>query len=367
MAYTREQLEKRIDEAGTGRYEFLRWAVDGEFGAHKKCVVRCLIDGFEWSTTANSLISQLTGCPQCSGVRRWTSQEREEQIKKLDQIVFIAWDGHYRGCKSKVVVRCALDGFEWRPTVSELLNGGKGCPKCAGNIKSSPEERIEKINKIENIEFISWVGYYKNANSKVNVKCLLDGFKWVASVNSLVNNGSGCPACSGNRRYSREEYEEMIKKYAGERFTLVGWYDDSVGARSKVICKCEECRFEFTPQLNNIIHSNAGCPRCARYGYQLDKTGYLYALRSECGRYLKIGISNDPKRRHNELEKRTPFKFNLIEQISGGGAKIAELEKYFHEKYERAGFKGFDGATEWLICCDELICEIRDYGINRGK
>jgi len=48
----------------------------------------------------------------------------------------------------------------------------------------------------------------------------------------------------------------------------------------------------------------------------------------------------------------------MVEQISGDGSKIAELEKYFHGKYERAGFTGFDGATEWLACSDELLGEL---------
>ena len=77
---------------------------------------------------------------------------------------------------------------------------------------------------------------------------------------------------------------------------------------------------------------------------------------------MKIGISNNPKRRHKQLEKRTPFKFNIVEQLEGDGTKIAELEKYFHNKYESAGFKSFDGATEWLVCTPELIEELRGLG-----
>ena len=230
MAYTRERWEQRIDEAGAGRHEFVRWSVDGEFGATKKCVVRCKVDNSLWSARANDLVNGGHGCQQCSGVRRWT-----------------------------------------------------------------PEERVEQINKLDNIEFVSWVGEYKKHNSKANVRCEVDGFEWSASVHSLVNNGYGCP-------------------------------------------------------------------KCAKYGYDKSKTGTIYALRSECGQYVKVGISNDPKSRHKRLEKRTPFKFNLVEQISGGGVKIAELEKHFHDKYERAGFTGFDGCTEWLISTPELLEELRNLG-----
>lgn len=230
MAYTREQWKQRINEAGDGRYEFVRWVVAFECGSHKKCVVRCKVDNFVWSATVN-----------------------------------------------------------------DLVNGGYGCSQCAGNRRWAAEERIQQINKIENIKFVSWADGYKGANSKANVRCEVDGFEWSTTVRSLVNIG-------------------------------------------------------------------AGCPSCAKSGYDQSKLGHIYALRSECGMYVKVGISNKPSQRHRQLELATPFKFNLIEQISGDGLKISELEKHFHNKYESAGFTGFDGATEWLICTPELLEELRKLG-----
>ena len=225
-----EVWEQRVNEAGAGRYEFVKWADYDKFGSKHKCVVRCAKDNYEWIAKVNSVVNCGHGCPQCAGKRRWTA-----------------------------------------------------------------EERIEQINELENIEFISFDGDYKTCCSRANVKCKVDNFVWSASVNKLVNCGYGCP-------------------------------------------------------------------KCAKYGYDKSKTGTIYALRSECGQYVKVGISNDPKSRHKRLEKRTPLKFNLVEQISGGGVKIAELEKHFHDKYERAGFTGFDGCTEWLISTPELLEELRNLG-----
>ena len=82
--------------------------------------------------------------------------------------------------------------------------------------------------------------------------------------------------------------------------------------------------------------------------------------------YLKVGISNKPSQRHRALELATPFSFSCIEKISGDGSKIADLEKYLHNKYERAGFVGFDGCTEWLICTPELLEELRKLGDRHG-
>lgn len=294
---SREEWESMIKAAGTGRYELVRWHVSGKFCALKRCVVRCAEDGYEWSATVSNLVNNGRGCPQCAGQRKWTEEERIEQINKLEHVEFVSWVGNYKNCDSKAKVRCTIDGYKWFASVDSLINKGTGCPQCAGNIEFTAEERIAQINKLENIRFSSWVNGYSNAISKAKVRCVIDGCVWVSSVNNLVNN---------------------------ER----------------------------------------GCPRCAKYGFQLEKDGYLYALRSKCGMYLKVGISNNPSRRHRQLERSTPFKFNLVEQISGDGVKIAELEKHFHSKYERAGFTGFDGATEWLICSGELLGELRRVSIE---
>lgn len=420
-----EVWEQRISEAGAGRYEFIRWAVDDKFGSNHKCVVRCVIDGFEWSVKTNNLIDKGNGCPHCAGKRRWNAEERIEQINSLENIEFVSWADGYKGANSKANVRCMKDGFEWAASVSNLVNHGSGCPQCSGKRRWTAEERIEQINNIDSIEFVSWVDGYKNAHSKANLKCEIDGFEWSASVsslvsqgcgcpqcsnlrrwtaedrikqindidniefvswldgyknaasmanvkctvdgfkwravaNDLVNKGSGCPHCAGNRRWTEEERIQQINKL--ENIEFVSWRDGYKNQYSKANVKCNIDGFEWAATVNSIINNGTGCPKCAKTGYNPSKVGTLYALRSECGKYVKVGISNRPVHRHKDLERATPLIFSCVEQISGDGAKIAELEKYFHEKYERAGFVGFDGCTEWLICTPELLEELRKLG-----
>lgn len=354
-----EVWEQRVNEAGAGRYEFVRWEVDGEFGSQKKCVIRCVKDGYEWSAKVSNLVTGGKGCPQCAGLRRWTAEERIGQINELKNIEFISWVGSYKNNKSNARLRCAVDGFEWRASVSSLVNGGFGCPSCAGNRRCTDKERIEQINKIENVEFVSWVNEYESNKSKVIVRCIKDGFEWYTTAQILMR-GHGCPHCACNRRWTSEERIEQINRLYNIEF--VSWVDGYKNGKSKANVRCTIDDYEWRSSANMLVSNGSRCAKCAKFGYDPGKTGTLYAMRSECGQYIKVGISNEPKRRHKQLEKRTPFKFNLIEQISGDGAKIAALEKYFHNKYERAGFTGFDGCTEWLICTPELLEELRNLG-----
>ena len=354
------ELEWRISEAGAGRYEFVRWVIDGEFGSKKKCVVRCIKDGYEWSAKPNSLVDRGDGCPHCSGKRRWTAEERIGQINELKNIEFTSWVDGYSGKDSKVNVRCTIDGYQWRSTVSSLVNNGCSCPQCAGKRRWTAEERVSHINETNDIEFISWVNGYKNSYSKANVRCKVDLFEWSATVISIVSKGHGCPQCAGVRKWTAEERISHINSL--ENILFLSWVDGYSGKDSKANVRCKVDGFEWEASVHNMVNNGRGCPYCANRGFQINETGYLYALRSECGRHMKIGISNNPKRRHKELEKRTPFKFNIVEQLEGDGTKIAELEKHFHNKYESAGFKSFDGATEWLVCTPELIEELRGLG-----
>lgn len=361
---SKQEWEQKISEAGSGLYEFVRWAVDGRCGSRDKCVVRCVKDGCAWESTVNNLVNHGSGCHQCAGKRRRTADERIEHINSLENIEFVSWVNGYKNSHSKAIVRCKIDLFRWTASVNNLVNGGYGCPHCAGQRRWTAEERVEQINSLENIEFVSWHDGYKNKNSKANVRCAIDWYEWCSTVSSLVNNGHSCPQCAGVRRWTHKERIKQINSI--ENIEFVSWVGKYKNKNSKANVRCTIDSFEWLASVSSLVHSGCGCPNCAKSGYDPSKTGTLYALRSECGKYVKVGISNKPKQRHRQLELATPFSFSCIEQISGDGVKIYELEKYFHDKYERAGFTGFDGATEWLVCTPELLEEIRNLGDKCG-
>ena len=354
---SKEELEQRIFKLVGDRFELVRWCCDNDFGSNKRVIMRCLSDGKEWVTRPCDIM-QGKGCPMCAGLRRWTSEERIEQINRLEDIEFISWVDGYKNSYSKANVRCKIDGFEWSATANNLVNTRSGCPTCARLGMYTADEWIEKINEIGNIEFISWVKHHKNSKSKANVRCTVDNFEWSVAVHSIVKIGTGCPRCANMIRWTASERVEQINELKNIEF--VSWVGSYKNQKSKANVKCTVDGFEWITSVNHLVNNGNGCPRCAKYCFQLDKKGYLYALRSECGKYVKVGISNNPSRRHYELARATPFTFNLVEQVSGDGAKIAELEKHFHDKYERAGFTGFNGCTEWLICTPQLLEELRE-------
>lgn len=297
-----ETWEERILKAVNDRYKFLGWTNNGDFGNHKKISLKCNKDGFEWSATANTIVNGGYGCPKCSG-------------------------------------RKALSNKEWEDRLNES-GGGR-------------------------FIFIDWPDGFNGAHSKARFKCLTDGHEWVADANHVFRKRSGCPECAGNRRYTENEYEEMINKSGAGRFVFIEWLGESRRAKSKVVCKCVSCRKRWSASVDSLLRTS-GCPFCAKYGFDMKKDGTLYALRSICGNLIKIGISNKPEQRFLQLKKATPFEFHAVEKINGNGAEISKLEKYFHNKYESAGLSDFDGCTEWLVYTQDLAEELRSIRSNHA-
>lgn len=277
---------------------------------------------------------------------------REQQINDLPNITFVRWDGEYRNNRSRAVCHCD-NGHEWGASVNSLLKvNGHGCPKCAVDKQRKPREQCEQeINKMDDVRFVRWDGEYRNSASKAVVRCTIDGHMWSAIVNNLLSFGTGCPKCAAKtiadkKRKPRQECEQEIDNIPGVMF--ICWKDEYRGARSYVTVQCTADGHEWDARVGHLLHSGTGCPKCAVSGYNPSKHGTLYALLSECRRYVKIGISNDYKRRLVELATATPFAFERIGLIHGDGAYIASLEKQIHSMTEQALFnETFNGYTEW--------------------
>lgn len=359
------QEETRIQQINAlPNISFVRW--DGEYKNSKsKAVCRCAVDGFEWAASVGSLVNGRYGCPHCAKRRRWTAEERIEQINGRPNIQFVRWEGEYRDNESKAICRCAVDGFEWAAAVAHLVRG-TGCPQCSlravsRKLRRPVDERVAQINEIPNISFIRWEGVYRNSRSKAVYRCAIDGYEWKASVGAFINNGRGCPRCAGSRRRTAEERIEQIN--ALPNISFVRWHDDYTDLNSKAICRCAIDGVEWATRVDRLLNAGTGCPQCAPYGYRPGKPGTLYILRSECGTMVKIGISNKYKKRLAGLRRRTPFDWNCIELLhSDDGSLIAEWEKELHSFTEQAQFsEPFDGYTEWRKWDDRLPMWLKRY------
>lgn len=90
-------------------------------------------NGNTWeSATINSFLNNGHGCPLEAGNKRWTAQEREQQINNVFKVEggrFIGWKGEYKNQLSKFKWLCS-EGHPCETSVNDFLNNGCRCPTC---------------------------------------------------------------------------------------------------------------------------------------------------------------------------------------------------------------------------------------------
>lgn len=97
---------------------------------------RCKICGYRWPLRpARALCGNV--CPNCSGKIRRTHEEYISQLAQIQPNIEVCEE--YVSRHTKILHRCKLDGYEWRPTPGYFFMGGN-CPVCVGKkIGPAPE------------------------------------------------------------------------------------------------------------------------------------------------------------------------------------------------------------------------------------
>lgn len=168
--------------------------VIGEYKSiNERVECRCLIDGYEWFGIPKGLLIG-NSCPKCiNKISNRTQEEYEKELFEINPNIIVI--GKYEKTIKKILVKCKIDGFEWKPQAGSLLYGS-GCPKCGGVSRYSTYDFVLKMNEI-NPE-IKILGEYIDHYSKIKVMCLNDGNLWEASPHTLFI-GVGCPCCSSSK------------------------------------------------------------------------------------------------------------------------------------------------------------------------
>lgn len=304
---------------------------------HNKVMIHCPEHGM-FSQTPHSHISGKSGCPSCQLL------DTKKFVEKANIIHGNKYEYDLIRCvksSEKVSVRCKKHGvFTLLPHAH--LKGG-GCVHC---VRLDREKFITRSMSVHGDKYDYSDTHFINSYSNVKIKCKKHG---VFEQNpSSHMRGHGCSSC---QCLTTEDVILRSRETHGDKYC----YDFVVynSDKEKILIKCEEHGLFYQSPFNHI--NGSGCPGCANYGFDRTKTGFLYVLRSDCGHYMKIGITNKPNRRQVELKCRTPFSFKRIELIEGPGEQIANLEKELLAEYQPAEFtETFDGYSEWRLWDDSI-------------
>lgn len=196
------------------------------------------------------------------------------------------------------------DGHTWHATVANRTFHKSGCPFCAG------QKPIKGCNDLLSLfpsiakEAHLWdpSEYCSKSSQRKEWKCKY-GHIWPARIKCRVNDGSGCPVCSGRKVLAGFNDLATLHPLLAEQ--AYDWDPTTVrpGSKSRQAWKCS-CGHVFRASIYNRTKKidPTGCPECCKGGYKTSQEGWLYLLAKPDQH--KIGITNNLSKRIKTHEKR---------------------------------------------------------------
>jgi len=188
------------------------------------------------------------------------------------------------------------NGHRWAASVASR-NAGAGCPICDNKVVLSGFNDLATRNPSLAAEANGWDPTTLTASSHkiMEWKCSL-GHLYKSALNNR-SSGKGCPYCSNSKVLAGFNdlatlFPEIAAEADGWDPSLVVW-----GTPTKKPWLCPGGHRWNASVGNRTGSIAAGCPSCARSGFDPNKDGWLYFLEHDGWGLLQIGITNFPKDR----------------------------------------------------------------------
>ena len=186
--------------------------------------------------------------------------------------------------KTRLKLKCNIDGHEWTPTYHSFINSNSGCPKCAGNVSPTQKEAENNVQqkciKMNYTLIESFV--YLNRQTKLKLKCNIDGHEWETSYINFITKDRGCVKC-GNRKTTdllKTTQEEADKKVQDKcirmNYTLLEPFVYIGANKTRLKLKCNIDGHIWTTSYNNFINNSTNCLICS-----YKNNGYLSRTKQE--------------------------------------------------------------------------------------
>lgn len=218
---------------------------------------------------------------------------------------------------------------------------------------------------------------FKNAHTKLNLECLKDGHKWTASINDIINNGSGCPKCKYELHKEQLKTPEdvalqkCIDICKEMDYDVIGFADGYKNNRSRFeyVCKIHG---EREVSYDKFVNGGRRCGGCARdenirrlredgngngyYPERKDETDFLYILNFN-NQFIKVGRSFDVDERIKGLKYESGIPKNKIHKLRIFTATHQEIYDYEQELHSELRERNFQHYVDWSTECFENGCQ----------
>lgn len=351
LPLTQEEVQQRFLQRGLE-------LVSTYTHSHIKVEARCLKCLRTLSVEPTNVFHGDMGCRFCKltevvdyrigETRRFT--QSEVAVKFLESRLELL--GEYVNSATAVKARCMNCFHEYHPIPSVVINRGSGCPKC-GHVKKGEKRRLSDSEVFSRMEFleIRLLEPYQGSNKSIMVHHLKCGHEF-KRIPSDIFAGKGCPQCCGTMLLTHSSAAARMLELGIELL------EPYLNARSKILVRSLICKHEWRSTPNKIFMKR-GCPKCAKYGFQLDKPAILYYIRinttyGHC--VYKTGITNRTVKARfgNQMSKIVILKIRYFR--TGEEAYVEEqriLLKHVENRYLGPPLLSYTGIHE-MFSCDVL-------------
>lgn len=242
---------------------------------------------------------------------------------------------------------------------SDLIRGIKPCG-CSKSPKWKDWQFLILARRSAKDRFIvhGFAEEFKNHKTKLNLECLKDGHKWVARINDVVNNDSGCPKCYGNAKPTEQEaLQKCIEICKEMNYDIIGFVDGYKNNKSSFEYNCKIHGKQIV-SYNNFVNQGRRCGGCAKdlgngNGYYPERKGeqdYLYILNFN-DKFIKVGRSFDVDKRIDSLKSLSKIK--KIYKLRIFTATHQEIYDYEQELHIELRERNFQHSVDWSTECFE--------------
>ena len=219
--------------------------------------------------------------------KRKTQDEFENELSLVLPDIKVM--GKYINMNTKIHFKCLIHDFEFDAFPQNMLRG-HGCRKC-GNEKQSKKQTKPHDKFIEDLKLVNSnievIGRYINMETKVLVKCSIDGYTWSADPRKLMR-GCQCSVCS-NRTVMAG-----INDIATTRPDLIKYfkykedvYKYTSGSEKYVDVICPVCGYKDNIRISNLSRFGFSCNGCYEKKYGHKRVPYGYWNKNTMQKYLE--------------------------------------------------------------------------------
>lgn len=269
----------------------------------------------------------------CSKKKRWNEEQFKTRLlyQLPEDYKFLGYKGKYKGAITKLVIYCDKHSKLTTCTTFNYWNTYYGkstkipCKLCEKEYISGRNILRRKLQLMNDLP-----EYKEILKGSLEV---LKGGKAVTyetyccgSNTSTVTNLMNSMSCKCNFTKSKSDREDLIKLHLllEDSGTFEGWENNKSGNRSRDRFKwsCNNCgKGNLTVFLD--FKQGVRCRHCCVSGFKRDEAASLYLL-TVGDNMIKVGISNKPKYRVQNIRKGTELRVDILAEIVFDKGSIAE-------------------------------------------